>query len=137
MPAVVTFAASGILSVAFVALLAMVRPPLAPPPEGGVKITVKLVLWPGAKVRGSARPFTVKPAPDKLAWVRARLVLPLLVKVSVIVFGVPAGTVPKLTLAGIEISAPDVIACAETGRLIVEASVVTTTLPLALPAASG
>ena len=73
---------SGMLRLELEALLAMARLPLAAPLDWGVKVTLKVVLWPAASATGRVRPVMVKPAPDRLAWVMVRLEPPVLVSVS-------------------------------------------------------
>ena len=73
---------SGMLKFGLEALLAMARLPLAAPPDWGVKVTLKVVLWPAANATGRDRPVRVKPVPDRLAWVMVTLEPPELVSVS-------------------------------------------------------
>ena len=49
---------------ALVAVLAMERLPLMLPADVGVKSTLKVILWPAAKLTGRVTPATVKPAPE-------------------------------------------------------------------------
>ena len=81
-PGVATLPVSGTLRLELEALLAMARFPLAAPLDWGVKVTLKVVLWPAASATGRVRPVMVKPAPDRLAWVMVRLEPPVLVSVS-------------------------------------------------------
>lgn len=81
-PAVTPAAARGTVRLGLEALLAIERFPLADPPDGGVNVTLKLVLWPAARVAGRFRPLTAKPAPEAPAWLMVTLVPPELVSVS-------------------------------------------------------
>jgi hypothetical protein len=47
-----------------VAVLAIETSPLAVLAEVGLKLTLKVMLWPAAKVAGSATPVRVKPGPE-------------------------------------------------------------------------
>ena len=47
---------SGMLRLELEALLAMARLPLAVPLDWGVKVTLKVVLWPAASATGRVRP---------------------------------------------------------------------------------
>jgi len=72
----------GILSVGLEALLVRERVPLAAPADCGAKTTLKLgLLWPGAKVKGRFKPFTVNPLPVTAACVTVTLEPPELVTV--------------------------------------------------------
>jgi len=54
---------NGIFSVGFDAVDVMEISPLTPPAVVGVKRTLKVELWPAAKVTGVAIPFTLNPLP--------------------------------------------------------------------------
>jgi len=72
------------LSAGFKALLVRERVPLDAPTDCGANITLKLgLLWPGAKVKGRFKPFTVNPEPVTAACVMLTLEPPELVRVSV------------------------------------------------------
>jgi hypothetical protein len=47
-----------------VAVLAMDRLPLVLPADVGLKSTLKVTLWPTAKLTGRVTPVTVKPGPE-------------------------------------------------------------------------
>jgi len=73
----------GILSVGLEALLVRERVPLAAPADCGAKTTLKFeLLWPGAKVKGRFKPFTVNPEPVTAACVMLTLEPPELVRVA-------------------------------------------------------
>lgn len=72
----------GMLRLELEALLAIARVPLAGPPDWGLNVILKVVLWPAASARGSFRPVRVKPVPERLAWLMVMLVPPVLVRVS-------------------------------------------------------
>jgi hypothetical protein len=55
-------------------------------PDVGVKLTVKVVDFPGARVSGKARPVRPKPVPGPADCVRLRLALPGLLSVIVCEF---------------------------------------------------
>ena len=70
------------LSVGFKALLVRERDPLDAPADCGANTTLKLgLLWPGAKVKGKFKPFTVNPPPVTAACVIVTLEPPELVTV--------------------------------------------------------
>jgi hypothetical protein len=62
-PAAAPVAESGILKVGFEAVEVMVTVPLAAPATVGAKATLKLALWPAAKVTGAAMPVRLNPTP--------------------------------------------------------------------------
>ena len=66
-PAVTALAASGTASVPSVASLENDTVPLAEPPDTGLKVTLKPVLWPGAKATGRLNPPIVNPDPETFA----------------------------------------------------------------------
>ena len=65
------------------------RLPLALLPDVGVKVTLKLTLWPTLKVIGKLKPLALKPDPVALAAEIVTLAPPELVRVSVIVWELP------------------------------------------------
>ena len=70
------------LSVGFKALLVREKYPLDAPVDCGANTTLKLgLLWPGAKVKGRFKPFTVNPLPVTAACVIVTLEPPELVTV--------------------------------------------------------
>ena len=70
------------LRVGFVAFEVRVTLPLALPAEVGAKVTVKVVLWPAAKVSGAVMPLNVNPVPLMATCEIVTLVPPVLVTVS-------------------------------------------------------
>ena len=56
--------------------------PLTAPAVVGAKPTLKVTLWPTARVTGTDSPLTEKPAPRALAWEMVTELPPVLVKVS-------------------------------------------------------
>jgi hypothetical protein len=117
----------------------MVMFPLAAPLALGSKATVKDVLWPAFRVTGSARPLKLNPEPLAVAADIWRVVPPLLVRVSVIDFGVPTCTLPKARLVGFADKAPCATPVPESGmlRLGFTPLEVIFTLPLAAPVVVG
>jgi len=95
---------SATLRAEFDALEVMARLPLAPLPEVGAKVTLRLALWPAFKVRGKVRPLALNPEPVAVAAEIVTLVPPELVRVSASVVVVPVVTFPKLRLAGLVVS---------------------------------
>ena len=67
----------------------MARLPPTVLPDVGVKITLKLTLWPTLKVIGKLKPLAVKPEPVALAAEIVTLAPPELVRVSVIIWELP------------------------------------------------
>ena len=80
-----------------VAVLVIDTFPLALLADVGLKSTVKVMLWPAAKVTGSVTPVSVKPAPEAVSWeiCTVPLCAPVLVSAIDIDFAFPTGTVPK------------------------------------------
>ena len=78
--------------------------PLTVPAAVGANFTVNDVLWPAARVRGSAGPLNVMPAPLTVADERVALPVPLLVIVTDFVLLEPTVTVPKARLVGLAAS---------------------------------
>ena len=78
--------------------------PLAPLPEVGAKVTLRLALWPGFKVIGKFMPLALNPEPVALAAEIVTLAPPELVRVSASVVVLPVVTFPKLRLAGLVVS---------------------------------
>jgi hypothetical protein len=83
-----------------VALLTTDTLPVTLPEVVGLKITLKVVVCPAAKVRGSVRPLVLKPAPETLIWEMVTLEVEL-VSVTGRVLLLPTATFPKLTLVGL------------------------------------
>jgi len=82
----------------------MLTAPLAAPLVVGEKSTVKDVLWPAFNVKGKASPLTLNPLPLAVTAEIVRLDPPELVRVSVIVWELPSGTLPKPRLVGFAVS---------------------------------
>jgi hypothetical protein len=77
---------SGIVVGEFGALLIRVRLLEALVPDVGVKLTVKVVDFPGGNVSGKARPVRPNPVPGPADWVMLRLAVPGLLSVTVCEF---------------------------------------------------
>ena len=107
-------------------------------PDVGVKLTVKVVDFPGANVSGKARPVRPKPVPGPADCVTLRLAVPGLLSVIVCEFDWPTVTLPKLTEPGtteIWDWTPTPLSEIESGEF---AAVLTIdALPVALPAVVG
>ena len=58
-PGVTPVPDSGTFTVGFDALLVIERLPLADPPVVGVKVTLKVTLWPAARFAGKLNPLTL------------------------------------------------------------------------------
>jgi hypothetical protein len=56
--------------------------PDIPPVELGAKVAVNVALLPGFKLRGSATPLMLKPAPEALAWEIVTELVPELLSVK-------------------------------------------------------
>ncbi len=56
--------------------------PEALPLTVGVKVAVKVVLWPAVRVSGSEGPLMLNPAPVTVAWETVTLPVPVLVRVK-------------------------------------------------------
>jgi len=83
LPGVTPVPDRGMLSVGLEPLLVRERVPLAAPVDCGANTTLKLgLLWPGAKVKGRFKPFTVNPEPVTAACVMLTLEPPELVRVA-------------------------------------------------------
>lgn len=57
--------------------------PMTVPVAFGAKVTLKVVLWPAARVSGKVRPLMLKPVPVTVSHVIFKLELPVLVRVTV------------------------------------------------------
>lgn len=93
-------------SVAFDALDITVTLPLALPAVVGAKVALKLALCPAARVMGALMPFKVNPVPLIVIWETAMLAAPEFVTVPESVWLFPTVTLPKLSVAGLELRAP-------------------------------
>jgi len=89
-------------------------------------------------VAGSVRPLVEKPAPETVAWLITRLLLPVLVSVTACEELWPTVTLPKLREAG-EIERPGCVPVplSEIARGELEASLVTVKVPYAAPEEVG
>ena len=93
----------GMVKVGFDAVEVTVRVALAAPADAGSNETLKLALWPPARVRGAVIPLIVNPDPPAIATFEIEmLALPTFEIVSDRVCFVPTGTTPKLRLAGLD-----------------------------------
>jgi len=129
---------SGIAVGEFGALLTSVRLLEELVPDVGVKLTVKAVDFPGANVRGIARPVRPNPVPGPPTCVTLRLALPGFVSVIVCELVWPTVTVPKLTLPGAtEICGWTPTPLSEIGSGEFAAVLITDALPVAFPATVG
>jgi hypothetical protein len=88
-PSVFPVPESGTLREELDAFEVIARLPLTVPPDVGLKVTLKLTLWPTLKVVGKVKPLAVKPEPVALAAEIVTLAPPELVSVSVIVWELP------------------------------------------------
>ena len=113
--------------------------PLAAPEEVGVKLTLKLALWPAFKVIGAEIPLTLNPLPLAVAAEIVTAVPPLFVTVSGKLWLLPTVTVPKLRLVALAVKEPTDAPVPESGIVEVgfEAFEATVRLPLAAPEAVG
>ena len=92
------------LKLGFAPLEVILRLPLAAPLVVGEKSTVNEVLRPAFNVKGKASPLRLNPLPLAEAAEIVRLDPPELVRVSVIVWELPTGTLPKPRLVGLAVS---------------------------------
>ena len=85
---------------------ARARVPFTLPAVVGLNRIWKLAVCCGARVMGKLKPVVLKPAPLTVSCVTVTLELPVLDRISVWLWFVPAGTFPKLRLAGAAASMP-------------------------------
>lgn len=97
---------TGTVSVASEALEASVRLPFEVPEAEGANCTLKLALWPTARVAGAVMPVSVYPAPLMLAREILTLALPVFVTIPEMVWVLPTVTLPKLRLARLDARVP-------------------------------
>src|SRR5207245_4737423 len=83
--------------------------PVTLPAVFGAKTTLKVKLCPGITVTGRLNPFTLKPAPVRLAWLMLTLDSPELLNVSDWLVLLPTCTVPKLMLDEVGCSTPGAV----------------------------
>jgi len=86
------------------ALLTNETLPVTLPVVVGANETLKVLLFPVVKVRGTTSPVMLKPVPVRLSPDTTTLVLPVLLRVTDCVLVVPVGTLPKATLLGVAVS---------------------------------
>ena len=96
---------TGAMAGEFRALLTIERLPLILPAAVGANATPKLVVCPAANVTGKARPLKVNCCGETVASETVKLPVPLLVRVTEIVFRLPTPTLPKFIVAGLTESA--------------------------------
>ena len=105
-PGAVATADTGTLTTGFAASVVTAMLPLALPADCGAKVTVKLLRWPAARVRGKLSPLILKPLPVTVAWRTVRSELPELIRVADWVWLAPIFTLPKARLVGKTASCP-------------------------------
>jgi hypothetical protein len=81
-------------------LLTTVTLPGRPPVEAGANVTLKDVDWPTARLKGSALPVVLNPAPVALIWEIETLEFPVLEIVTLCVALVPVVRLPKFSDVG-------------------------------------
>jgi hypothetical protein len=86
------------------ALLTKEALPLAAVVVVGAKLTLRDVLWPGARLNGSVLPPILNPFPVAVYWEMVAVAGPLFVIITGSVLLVPTVTLPKLTLVGLVVS---------------------------------
>jgi hypothetical protein len=122
----------------FDALLVMERLPLAEPLVVGANLTLKVTLWPAARVAGIVIPVMLYGEAVVTA-LMVTLEPPELVSVSESVWLLPTCTLPKLRLVAVAVSDPGVTPVPESGMPSVgfDALLVTARLPEADPPVVG
>ena len=136
-PGVTEVPERGTSKVEFVAVLRIVRSPVAAPVDFGANVTVKLMLWPAVRVRGTAKPVRRKALPVTFACETATVIPLELVSVAVALGVAPTCTCPKFRLPGFATSDPAATPVADRATLSVgfDALLVMLRFPLAAPAA--
>jgi hypothetical protein len=86
------------------ALVMMVRVPLTVPAEVAPNMTVKFLLWPEEREKGSVKPDIVKPAPAMLTWLTSNAAVPELVAVTLCVEPEVPTVLLRDTLLGVTVS---------------------------------
>jgi hypothetical protein len=122
----------------FVALLTMETLPATLPAAVGANVTLKLVFYPAANVRGRESPLILKPAPVTAAWEIVRVAVPPFLRVTGRVPLLPISTFPKSVLLGLALSRrfrPEPESEIVAGELV--ALLTTEMLPVAPPPAVG
>jgi len=87
-------------------LLAIEMLPEAALAAVGVKVTVRVVLWPAANVNGTEAPLSAKPVPEAEACETVMAADPVLVNVRLCLLLAPSATLPKFSAAGLIATAP-------------------------------
>ena len=138
-PGVTPFAETAIFRLGLAPLEVIAIFPLMAPAVVGANCTERVVLWPALRVRGSATPLRLNPAPVAVAAEIVKLVPPELVRDSVSVFELPTATFPKVRLVGLGVIWACVTPLAVRPMFSGEpgASETTARFPLAEPAAVG
>jgi len=127
------------LSGEFEAFETMERLPLTAPALAGVKVTLKVTLWLGLRVRGRDKPLTANAAPVTFACEIVTLDPPVLVTVSDKLELLPTCTLPNASEVGFAERAPGVTPVPESGMVNVgfDPFEVMVTFPLTAPLALG
>jgi hypothetical protein len=99
------------------ALFVIPRLPVALPPDVGAKATLNVTLCPAARLRGGVMPLKLNSVPLALICEMVRDEPPEFVSVSESEALVPAGTLPKIRLAGLAASWPGVVPVPASGTL--------------------
>ena len=103
-PGVMPVPVSGTFSAGFEALDVMAKLPVTLPLTVGENSTLRLRLWPAVSVVGKLKPLALNPEPVVLAAEIVMLAPPELVRVSVVEPVAPVVTLPRLRLAGVDVS---------------------------------
>jgi hypothetical protein len=113
--------------------------PLAVEADGGVNVTLNVLLWPAFKLSGTAIPLKVKPDPVAVTCEIVMPEPPELVNVSFCVELLPTTTFPKVMLAGLGDREPAVtpVPVSEIFSVEFDAVLVNAILPVTAPAACG
>jgi len=113
--------------------------PVTVVPDGGVNVTLNVLLCPGFRVSGTAIPLRLKPDPGPVTCEIVTLEPPELVNVSFWVELLPTTTFPKLMLVGLGDREPAVspVPVSEIFSIEFDAVLVSAILPVTAPAACG
>ena len=113
--------------------------PLKLPGDWGAKVTLKVVLCPGANVTGVVKPEIVKPFPDTESWEMVALEPPVFCTASVWVLLLPTCTPVKDKLAGVAARAAGSTPVPERAKssVVLDPLIARDKIPLAEPAAVG
>jgi hypothetical protein len=109
------------------------------PAVWGVKLTLKVVLWPGLTVAGVEIPLRLNPVPFITICEMVTAVPPVLVTVSEIDCWLPTVTLPKASLEGLLASCPAAIPAPDREIVAVESEALLAIVTVALkdPTAVG